>query len=60
MKREHKTLAGIAAVMFGSAHAAQPFFIELGAMYIGGLLALAGGIYIVDQVMAADEEATAA
>lgn len=47
--REYKVLAGIVAVMFGVAQAAVAF-VDIAPMMSGGIIALLGGIYIIDQV----------
>jgi hypothetical protein len=57
-KTDAKALAGIAAVMFGSGFSALYIDSPL-ASTVFGLLALAGGIVIVEQLPEPDSEAAA-
>ena len=57
-KREWKALAGIAAVLFGAGFSGM-YVEHTTATVAFGLIALAGGIVIMDQVMDAEQGATA-
>lgn len=53
--RKYKVLAGIAAVMFGVAQGTVAF-VDIAPRMTGGIIALLGGIYIIDQVQEQKQE----
>lgn len=56
--RQWRAIAGVAVAMAGMLWAAVPF-VDVYPMYVGGILSVLGGIYVLDQIPAADEEVSA-